>query len=459
MRAFHMLALALLVKYTTSDNTCVSQTMSCANDATCNTIMFKAKSVNAHECAANKLCLSFAECNCITRILKLKPRDLAMQCVTNQQCRAKPECQAPTPTPKAKPGWTRWYNRDRPTGGADAENIEFEDPHPCEGETPLDVRCVRVSNGMPANETLANETKQVFSRPCGLQGLFCLNKDNPAGCADYKVRYLCPHQPVFTCHSVGDPHIQKFDGDIFDTHFEGWMPLYSKGNFEIELHQVSWDKNRPFPKGPAVNAAIRYRTDPTKKWETRKDGDLLGPNNDQSGVWRFSNPDVTVTVKSPNYLTLGWATVKRIYNVWVSTKDIDGAKGQCIEGVLKRRLLETSGGVSFPSNPNVTKVQAQAACAGLGSQFDNCITDVRMADDPAASATIAKAFVEVEITQKQVERDAHARRTTTVPTPTMTVPNSTTSVPTPMATSLQTSSVDALEAMSAVACLLVAVAV
>merc|ERR1712232_1308992 len=107
-----------------------------------------------------------------------------------------------------------------------------------------------------------------------------------------------------------------------------------------------------------------YTTDGGKKWETRTGGELLGPNKDKF-QWHFSNADVTVTLFSPDDSKLTWSAVKRRYNVWIVTDKIVGAKGQCVEGALRhnlRPLQETSGGVSFPSNPTVTKQQAEKAC-------------------------------------------------------------------------------------------------
>lgn len=87
------------------------------------------------------------------------------------------------------PTWTRWYNRGDNTGG-DFEDIGSH-VSPCNGLAPLDVRCVRVSDGMNSTQTGQN-----FSQPCSVRGLVCLDRDNVGGCADYKVKYLCPRYPT-----------------------------------------------------------------------------------------------------------------------------------------------------------------------------------------------------------------------------------------------------------------------
>merc|ERR1711881_229811 len=109
----------------------------------------------------------------------------------------------------------------------------------------------------------------------------------------------------------------------------------------------------------------------------------------------------------------------------ITTSEYDGAKGQCVEGRL-RRLGESSGGVFFPANPKVTKDQAKEACASLGSQMDNCMTDIRLVDEPEATSFIAKVFVETEKVEKQVEKEAQATNTPATGSSTTTSPAVTT---------------------------------
>lgn len=155
--------------------------------------------------------------------------------------------------------------------------------------------------------------------------------------------------------------------------------------------------------GATVNSGIRYSVDGGTTWMTRTQGDLLGPNKDESEM-QFSDPDVKLTVNSPDVST-ALPTARRMYNVYVYTNEYDGARGQCVEDQLRRRLRQedNSGGVPFPTNPLVTKEEATKACASLGSQMDNCVTDVRMANSPKATSVIAQVFVEVESVLKQIE--------------------------------------------------------
>merc|ERR1711970_1349582 len=62
-------------------------------------------------------------------------------------------------------------------------------------------------------------------------------------------------------------------------------------------------------------------------------------------------------------------------------------------------------GVEFPSGDavKVGKEMAEEACAGLGEQRDNCITDLRMVNEPEAVAKIKEDFDRVESTVTTLE--------------------------------------------------------
>ena len=153
-----------------------------------------------------------------------------------------------------------------------------------------------------------------------------------------------------TCYSIGDPHFKTLLGQYFDSHALGWKTMYSNGDFQIDLKQVKWHRDAVY--SVAVNDAIKYTTDGGKNWETRSGGELLGPNKDQHR-WQFFNNRVDVRVMALDFSHYAWAQATHAYNFWMSTSEITGAKGQCIQGKL-RRLKETSAGVSFPTNPKVT---------------------------------------------------------------------------------------------------------
>merc|ERR1711866_2533 len=115
----------------------------------------------------------------------------------------------------------------------------------------------------------------------------------------------------------------------------------------------------------------------------------------------MGNPNVKLTVTTGDFSRFPWAQVGHIYNVYVTTSDYAGATGQCTQGKLRRRLdSDTSDGVTFPSGTavKVSKEQAEEACAGLTDQRANCVTDLRMVNEPAAVEKIVQDFDEVETT-------------------------------------------------------------
>jgi len=181
----------------------------------------------------------------------------------------------------------------------------------------------------------------------------------------------------------------------FDSHAVGWKTLYAKGNLKIELEQA---KFKTGGVGVAVNRAVRYSTNGGTSWdEMLEAGALLS-----SGATKtFSNPNVKLTVSMGDFSRFSWAQVGHIYNVYVTTSDYAGATGQCTQGKLRRRLdRDTSDGVTFPSGTavKVSKDQAEQACAGLTDQKANCVTDLRMVNEPAAVEKIAQDFEQVETT-------------------------------------------------------------
>merc|ERR1739848_264838 len=198
-----------------------------------------------------------------------------------------------------------------------------------------------------------------------------------------------------TCYSVGDPHLKRFNGVAFDSHAVGWKTLYAQANLKIEAEQAKWKSSAV---GVAVNRAVRYSTDGGTSWdEMLEDGALLS-----SGATKtFTNPNVKLTVNSADFSRFSWAQVGHIYNAYVTTSDYAGATGQCTQGKLRRRLdRDTSDGVTFPSGTavKVSKDQAEQACAGLTDQKANCVTDLRMVNEPAAVEKIAQDFEQVETT-------------------------------------------------------------
>merc|ERR1712080_15788 len=114
----------------------------------------------------------------------------------------------------------------------------------------------------------------------------------------------------------------------------------------------------------------------------------------------FTDPEAVLEVRAADYSGTNWANTVNdpvIYNVYVSTRTYDNSTGQCVQGKLRnlRRRLEESDGVAFPTGNavKVTKKQAEEACADLGAQKQNCITDIRMVNDQSVTDLIKQDFV------------------------------------------------------------------
>ncbi|XP_036941600.1 cartilage intermediate layer protein 2-like isoform X2 [Acanthopagrus latus] len=87
--------------------------------------------------------------------------------------------------------WTRWYDRDDPSGTGDWEplsNLRSENPGQiC--DNPLYIEAVTTGN----NPVLATSTGQTFHVFNPTVGFVCRNADQRfGGCRDYQVRFGCP---------------------------------------------------------------------------------------------------------------------------------------------------------------------------------------------------------------------------------------------------------------------------
>merc|ERR1739845_34789 len=110
-----------------------------------------------------------------------------------------------------------------------------------------------------------------------------------------------------------------------------------------------------------------------------------------------------------------------------TTSEYDGATGQCTQGKL-RRHLRTSDGIEFPSGNDVkvTEQRANDACANLSEQKQNCVTDLRMVNEPDVIVKMTKDFETVEITVKKLKVTTTTTTTAAATTNTAVVDSTTT---------------------------------
>ena len=103
----------------------------------------------------------------------------------------KPNDSVATPLPQVKEAtagyaWTEWYNRDNPGGKGDYETLSSI-ADAC--SQPIGIECRAVDSDVDYLQT-----GDVYHCDVKLGG-YCMNSENPNGCHDYKVRFLCPKNP------------------------------------------------------------------------------------------------------------------------------------------------------------------------------------------------------------------------------------------------------------------------
>ena len=92
--------------------------------------------------------------------------------------------------------WTKWLDRDDPSGTGDWEQYSTFPQPPCrKGYKPVDADCIVIKKSGRNRELLpwytANENISP-SYQCTANGLYCRNKaQSDRFCEDYMIRFLC----------------------------------------------------------------------------------------------------------------------------------------------------------------------------------------------------------------------------------------------------------------------------
>ena len=188
-----------------------------------------------------------------------------------------------------------------------------------------------------------------------------------------------------------DPHFITFAGVRFSYHDVGWHTLYEKGGIRIEAEHAGWYAN-------GGSAAVN------KAYKVTRDGSVgnssvvtLYEGGSGGGHFVFTTQsDPTGIVELRVVVMSGGegALVTHRYNLYITTADTNGTEGLCFASAAP----ESNGDV-FPTDPRVTREEAAAACGALETvEFDNCVTDVLMANSPSMAPVIASEFAGVEAT-------------------------------------------------------------
>merc|ERR1712048_1547111 len=188
-----------------------------------------------------------------------------------------------------------------------------------------------------------------------------------------------------------------FEKSHFDTHFTGWVTLFESGDLIIETEQKVWAADNV---GPAINRAVRYSTDGGATYTTMENG--------QAHNVDFWEKKVQLTVQVQDYSSRSniHDDCQFIYDVFITTQYYAEASGVCVN-VNGTALEGKSEQIPFPTTVQVSEDEAKDACKvieDLELQAD-CVTDVRMVNDPSITAKLVTGFKNVETTEKGLPRE------------------------------------------------------
>ena len=205
--------------------------------------------------------------------------------------------------------------------------------------------------------------------------------------------------PIKPCYSYGDPHFVSFGGTKFDHHeHNAWTLMYEQGDLSIEIHQIFTNY-----AAATINDAVRITYQGHAYLYTGgtvpSSADAHSPTD---GKLSFTDPELGVEMVS-RFFKDQW-----YYNIWIVTRETWEAIGGCIDNY--------DGTPSLPETPVVypegspTLAEAEAICDALRGtdNFDSCVFDVRMVNDPEGAASFLASSTELEVTQRTLMEDTAA---------------------------------------------------
>uniref|UniRef100_A0A7S4JTY2 VWFD domain-containing protein n=1 Tax=Odontella aurita TaxID=265563 RepID=A0A7S4JTY2_9STRA len=249
----------------------------------------------------------------------------------------------------------------------------------------------------------------------------------PAGKAIYDWSGKTKTTPIMECHSIGDPHLMTFSGNMYDNHTEGWQPLYIHHDLRVEALQkgaglredVSFGFNAEVKityKGVEYYFADKVPLPSTDQYYSHHDGGLQ-----ERFVFGEGTPDAKVYVQSMD--TYKAAHVGKLgnvwYNVYIYTKDVFGA-GLCCD--IDQPPAESEE-IQFPDFAP-SRAEAEEVCEELEDKpnlYQNCIFDFRAVsaatnDTEAARELVVETVVAqtseaTSIVQQETQSESYAELT------------------------------------------------
>ena len=239
----------------------------------------------------------------------------------------------------------------------------------------------------------SEEEPVTIANPKTGRAIFAEPDDDPnAGVGGKKAGPRGPEK----CQSTGDPHFISFAGKKFDNHNLGWQVLYKKGALMLEMEhallRMSGTRQIMINKG--------YRV--TYNGHVVDEGSA-GKVPAANGKISLDKTLITLGARSfGSWFTSGKVLQPWRYDVFITAANSAGAVGLCAGIKVDKTPVVDQAPRDFGGN-KVSKPAAKAACRKLHQgtdQFDACVNDALILDDPALLPEIVEGSKQAEEQEK-----------------------------------------------------------